>query len=140
MNPAKASEWEVPRGKALAFAVLFGASMAGVTYVLAAEKGPSPLRLVLIGLALLWTAPLEEWLFRDLLFSRLLLPRVGFLPATMVSSAIFALAHGRWSWPRVSVGILLCFWYVRTRSLSSCSIAHATHNAMLCTISLLQLL
>jgi membrane protease YdiL (CAAX protease family) len=76
----------------------------------------------------------EELAFRGLLFA-MLRRRFAFLPAAMISTSLFALAHGY-----SLIGFLSVFWsgflwawiYERTGSLIPGMVAHATNNLLVC--------
>lgn len=76
----------------------------------------------------------EELAFRGLLFA-MLRRRFAFLPAAMISTSLFALAHGY-----SLIGFLSVFWsgflwawiYERTGSLIPGMVAHATNNLLMC--------
>jgi membrane protease YdiL (CAAX protease family) len=81
---------------------------------------------------------LEEPLFRGVLYATLRL-RAATGPATLVSAAIFALAHGYGVVGFVSVfgsGVLWALAYERTRSLLPGMLAHAVSNVQATTIVL----
>jgi membrane protease YdiL (CAAX protease family) len=81
---------------------------------------------------------LEEPLFRGVLYATLRL-RLGPAPATLVSAALFALAHGYGVVGFVSVfvsGVLWALAYERTRSLLPGMLAHAVSNVQATTIVL----
>jgi hypothetical protein len=81
---------------------------------------------------------LEEPLFRGVLYGTLRL-RLGTAPATLVSAALFALAHGYGVVGFVSVfvsGVLWALAYERTRSLLPGMLAHAVSNIQATTIVL----
>ncbi len=74
----------------------------------------------------------EELAFRGLLFA-MLRRRFQFLPAALISAAIFALAHGYSPIGFISVlwsGFLWAWIYERTGSLIPGMIAHATNNLL----------
>src|SRR5574337_577447 len=76
----------------------------------------------------------EELAFRGLLFA-MFRRRFEFLPAAMISTTLFALAHGY-----SLIGFLSVFWsgflwawiYERTGSLIPGMVAHATNNLLVC--------
>ena len=81
---------------------------------------------------------LEEPLFRGILYGTLRL-RLGPAPATLVSAALFALAHGYGVVGFASVfasGVLWALAYERTRSLLPGMLAHAASNVQATTIVL----
>ena len=81
---------------------------------------------------------LEEPLFRGVLYATLRL-RLRTAPATLVSAAIFALAHGYGVVGFVSVfasGVLWALAYERTRSLLPGMLAHAASNVQATAIVL----
>jgi membrane protease YdiL (CAAX protease family) len=81
---------------------------------------------------------LEEPLFRGVLYATLRL-RAATAPATFVSAAIFALAHGYGVIGFVSVfasGVLWALAYERTRSLLPGMLAHAASNVQATVIVL----
>ncbi|HWC02101.1 MAG TPA: CPBP family intramembrane glutamic endopeptidase [Methylomirabilota bacterium] len=80
----------------------------------------------------------EELLFRGVLYGTLRL-RLGPLPATATSAALFALAHGYGLIGFVSVfvsGVLWALAYERTRSLLPGMLAHAASNVQATAIVL----
>jgi membrane protease YdiL (CAAX protease family) len=80
-------------------------------------------------------APLfEELVFRGLLFA-ILRRRFRFLPAALISAAIFGLAHGYGVVGLISVcwsGVLWAWIYERTGSLGPGILAHAINNLLVC--------
>jgi uncharacterized protein len=80
-------------------------------------------------------APLfEELVFRGLLFA-ILRRRFRFLPAALISAAIFGLAHGYGVVGLISVcwsGVLWAWIYERTGSLGPGILAHALNNLLVC--------
>jgi uncharacterized protein len=76
----------------------------------------------------------EELAFRGLLFA-MLRRRFTFLPAALLSAAIFALAHGYSLLGFISVmwsGFLWAWIYDRTGSLIPGMVAHAVNNLLVC--------
>jgi uncharacterized protein len=76
----------------------------------------------------------EELAFRGLLFA-MLRRRFSFLPAALLSSTIFALAHGYSVLGFISVlwsGFLWAWIYDRTGSLIPGMVAHAANNLLVC--------
>ena len=76
----------------------------------------------------------EELAFRGLLFA-MLRRRFDFLPAAMISTSLFALAHGYSAIGFISVfwsGFLWAWIYERTGSLVPGMIAHAINNLLVC--------
>ncbi|MGC4098510.1 MAG: type II CAAX endopeptidase family protein [Nitrospira sp.] len=76
----------------------------------------------------------EELAFRGLLFA-MLRRRFEFLPAAVISTSLFALAHGYSLIGFISVfwsGFLWAWIYERTGSLIPGMVAHATNNLLVC--------
>jgi uncharacterized protein len=76
----------------------------------------------------------EELAFRGLLFA-MLRRRLQFLPAALISTSLFALAHGYSLIGFISVfwsGFLWAWLYERTGSLIPGMIAHAMNNLLVC--------
>jgi uncharacterized protein len=76
----------------------------------------------------------EELAFRGLLFA-MLRRRFEFLPAAVISTSLFALAHGYSLIGFISVfwsGFLWAWIYERTGSLIPCMVAHAMNNLLVC--------
>jgi hypothetical protein len=76
----------------------------------------------------------EELAFRGLLFT-MLRRRFAFLPAALISTSLFALAHGYSLIGFVSVfwsGFLWAWIYERTGSLIPSMVAHAMNNLLVC--------
>ena len=83
----------------------------------------------------------EELAFRGLLYA-MLRRRFAFLPAALISTTLFALAHGYGLIGFISVfwsGFLWAWVYERTGSLIPGMIAHATNNLLVCLMVLLLL-
>lgn len=80
-------------------------------------------------------APLfEELVFRGLLFA-ILRRKFRFLPAALISAAIFGLAHGYGVVGLISVcwsGVLWAWIYEKTGSLAPGILAHAINNLLVC--------
>jgi hypothetical protein len=80
-------------------------------------------------------APLfEELVFRGLLFA-ILRRKFRFLPAALISAAIFGLAHGYGVVGLISVcwsGVLWAWIYEKTGSLGPGILAHAINNLLVC--------
>jgi membrane protease YdiL (CAAX protease family) len=94
--------------------------------------------LVLIVMAVLLAALVEEFIFRGLLF-RSIADRYGFLPGALVSAMLFGLIHtavgtGLAVWSLrltlVIVGFALASIYRRRRNLLASISAHAAFNAV----------
>jgi membrane protease YdiL (CAAX protease family) len=76
----------------------------------------------------------EELVFRGLLFA-ILRRKFRFLPAALISAAIFGLAHGYGVVGLVSVcwsGVLWAWIYEKTGSLGPSILAHAINNLLVC--------
>ena len=95
----------------------------------------SPSKLTVSLLEYVVFAPIfEEIAFRGLLYA-MLRRRLAFFPAAMISTSIFALAHGY-----SLIGFLSVFWsgflwawiYERTGSLFPGMVAHAVNNLLVC--------
>jgi membrane protease YdiL (CAAX protease family) len=105
--------------------------------VLTGGIGDTPLQLMLAVIAAVVLAPVaEEFLFRGLLH-RGLRRRLPLLPATAISSLVFAVVHVDvlFSQPLamvglVLVGVILALAYERTGSLIVPVVIHAVHNAV----------
>jgi membrane protease YdiL (CAAX protease family) len=106
-----------------------GGSWANPMFDLLINSSPSGWR----GLTLeagLWAPIFEELAFRAVLFAGLR-SRLGFVPAMLLSSALFGLFHS-YGWPGnlliAWVGCLLCWCYERTRSLFPGILLHSLFN------------
>lgn len=143
----------------VAVAVLSAAGLV-VDWVIALIAGPLGLTLhwtdwfdpdliwghgVEVGLTLLdylVFAPIfEEVVFRGVLFGTLR-RRMAFLPAALISAAVFAMAHGYGLLGLMSVctsGLIWAWGYERTRSLLPVVIAHFLNNLLVCSGLLLML-
>ncbi len=92
----------------------------------------TPLRAAVAILAVTVFGPVaEELVFRGLIF-RLGRRHWGFLPAALISSLVFGLAHGEpwFLFGLIGLGVLLAYIYDRTRSLTACIVTHSVHNAV----------
>ncbi len=85
-----------------------------------------------IVLALVVVAPFtEEFLFRGLIL-RGFLNRYSIIKAILVSALLFALTHYIFQFPGAFLtGILLAWWFVKTRSLLPCIYGHILNNALI---------
>ena len=117
--------------------VTLSGSDATPDQVLTGDIAETPLQLALAVLAAVVLAPLaEELIFRGLLH-RSLRTRMRLVPATIISSVIFAIVHVdvALSQPLALVGLTLvgavmAIAYERTGSLLVPVVIHATHNAI----------
>jgi len=117
--------------------VTLSGSDATPDQVLTGDIAETPLQLVLAVLAAVVLAPLaEELLFRGLLH-RSLRTRLRIVPATIVSSVLFAVVHVdvALSQPLALVGLtvvgaVMAVAYERTGSLVVPVVIHAVHNAI----------
>jgi membrane protease YdiL (CAAX protease family) len=117
--------------------VTLSGSDAEPEQLLTGDIAETPLQLALAVLAAVVLAPLaEELIFRGLLH-RSLRARMRIVPATIISSAIFAVVHVdvALSQPLALVGLVLvgavtAIAYERTGSLIVPVVIHATHNAV----------
>jgi len=92
----------------------------------------TPLRIAVAVLAVTVFGPVaEELVFRGLIF-RLGRRHWGFLPAALISSLVFGLAHGEpwFLFGLVGLGVLLAYIYDRTHSLTACIVTHSAHNGV----------
>ena len=85
-----------------------------------------------IVLALVVVAPFtEEFLFRGLIL-RGFLNRYSIIKAILVSALLFALTHYIFQFLSAFLaGILLAWWFVKTRSLLPCIYGHVLNNALI---------
>ena len=96
--------------------------------------GAPPIMAVSILEYVIFAPIFEELAFRGLLFA-MLRRRFAFLPAALISTSVFALAHGY-----SPIGFLSVFWsgflwawiYERTGSLIPGMVAHAMNNLLVC--------
>jgi membrane protease YdiL (CAAX protease family) len=117
--------------------VSLSGSEATPEQVLTGGIADTPLQLILAIVAAVVLAPIaEELLFRGLLH-RGLRRRMSLLPATVISSVVFAVVHVDvlFSQPLaivglVLVGVILALAYERTGSLIVPIVIHAVHNAV----------
>jgi membrane protease YdiL (CAAX protease family) len=126
-------------GSTLIVSILVALSGSDATpdQVLTGDIAETPLQLILAIIAAVVLAPLaEEFLFRGLLH-RSLRRRLALVPATALSSVLFAVVHIDVvvSQPLalvglVFVGVVLAIAYERTGSLVVPTIIHAVHNAV----------
>ena len=72
---------------------------------------------------------IEEIIFRGLIFDRLK-KAMPVIPAMVISSVLFGLAHGQiiWICYATAVGLVLAFIYHKTRSIIPCMTAHMVLN------------
>jgi membrane protease YdiL (CAAX protease family) len=83
----------------------------------------------MLPLALVAAPLFEEFIFRGLIFGGLR-RSVGFWPAALASSAVFAIMHTSISIvPVFALGLATAWAYERTRSLLAPMLAHAAYNA-----------
>jgi len=94
----------------------------------------STLDIAIVGLVLVFIAPLaEELIFRGV-FQGSLESAVGHWPGILIAAATFGLLHGRIRFIPVSLlGLLMGYLVMRTNSLPAGIVAHSIHNlAILC--------
>ncbi len=132
---------------ALTVSILAGIAYQGIVSGLGIESlEPSPVPERLLGEGIVRTitvgilvavGPLAEEVF----FRGFLLPAfvqgIGMLPGLIVSSAIFALAHGDLTviLPTFASGAILSWLYLRTRSIWPGFLAHAGQNSLAVTFA-----
>ncbi len=132
---------------ALTVSILAGIAYQGIVSGLGIESlEPSPIPERLLGEGIVRTltvgilvvvGPLAEEVF----FRGFLLPAfvqgIGMLPGLIVSSAIFALAHGDLTviLPTFASGAILSWLYLRTRSIWPGFLAHAGQNSLAVTFT-----
>jgi membrane protease YdiL (CAAX protease family) len=98
----------------------------------------SPAAKVITGILIIGVGPLaEEVFFRGFVFPGLA-NRFGVPAGMIMSSVLFSLAHGDIALfvPTFIAGIVLAWLYLRTGSLASPFIAHATQNAIAFSVTL----
>ena len=132
---------------ALTVSILAGIAYQGIVAGLGIESlepSPVPERLLGEGIVRMFTVgilvvvgPLAEEVF----FRGFLLPAfvqgIGMLPGLIVSSAIFAVAHGDLTviLPTFASGAILSWLYLRTRSIWPGFLAHAGQNSLAVTFA-----
>lgn len=136
--------WYKPTLVALVIYVIFSIALISITSFIFNNFDPNQVQNVGISstknyldkisgfLALVILTPLiEETLFRGLIFIGL--RRTGtFWTAALVSSGLFALAHGQWniSIDTFALGIALCYLAENTRSIVPGMLIHALKNSI----------
>ena len=132
------SHWRFPGWGWIWLSLGIGAAAAVIEAMavqrFATTKGrPEALAAFVFILASIFFAPVEEWLFRGVIL-RKLIRRTGPIAAALVSSALFAFAHG-WKLPwwalRFAGGLVLGGVYLRSGSLWPSIALHFSHNAVL---------
>lgn len=94
------------------------------------KTSPQILQLVFIGLSLVIITPIiEEILFRGILFKGLR-RKLPFWFAAVITSTIFALAHGQWNVAADTfiLSLVLCYLVERSGSVISAILLHAVKN------------
>ena len=132
---------------ALSVSILAGIAYQGIVSGLgidSLEPSPVPERLLGEGIVRAFTVgnlviigPLaEEVFFRGFLLSAFV-QGIGMLPGLIVSSAIFAVAHGDFTvlLPTFASGAILSWLYLRTRSIWPGFLAHAGQNTLAVTFA-----
>ena len=98
---------------------------------------------VVLCFSILTAAYLEESFFRFYLLARRDELKLSALPALIFSTALFSICHvyeGPWGFLNaVLSGTLLCFMFLRYRSLHGISIAHALYNLAVYIINTLSI-
>lgn len=81
----------------------------------------------------------EEVLFRGMLFD-MIRSRAGLVAAFVLSSALFAAMHLQPAVMAVALpsGMILCYAYIKTRSIFSCILLHMMNNALAMSFNVLQ--
>ena len=132
LPPLALGGWVMAGAMLIAISVVGGTSNDPFTNPildLLADDDPS-LGLRLLVDACLWAPLFEELGFRAALFGGLR-SRMGFLPAALISSTVFGVAHAYdpvGTAAIVGVGFAPAVLYERTRSIQACMLAHAVFN------------
>ncbi len=81
----------------------------------------------------------EEVLFRGMLFD-MIRSRAGLAAAFLLSSLVFAVMHLQPAVMAVALpsGMVLCYAYIKTRSIFSCILLHMMNNALAMALNVLQ--
>lgn len=111
-------EWSRGLGEAGAKSLSFGRSPAWIQWAIIVVLAPLT----------------EEWLFRGVLFHRFA-RRMGARRAQLLTSFLFAILHMN-PFGVFALGMMLQALYRRTRSLTTCVLAHALNNAVPLTLML----
>lgn len=110
-------------------AAAFGKEPQAIARALIGHRGPVALALDLYAVSLI-TPLAEELLFRGLVFGGLR-QRMPFVPAAVLSAALFTALHEMQAWPGVFfLGFALALAYERTRSLWAPMVSHAVVNGL----------
>jgi membrane protease YdiL (CAAX protease family) len=86
-----------------------------------------PVAILELTALLVFGSGIEEILFRGVYYSALR-KKFNALPATLLSSALFTMSHGRFSWDIFVTGCLAAYLYERTYSLVPSITAHIADN------------
>lgn len=110
-------------------AAAVGKEQQSIAQALLGHRGPAALALDLVAVAVL-TPVAEELLFRGVFFGGVR-QRLPFIPAAVVTTALFTIVHEPQAWPGVFVlGFGLALARERTRTLWAPIAAHATVNGL----------
>ena len=121
--------WATSIGIANAQAALLGAHPQTLVVAISAHRGLEAFALDMVSGAIV-VPFVEELFFRAVIFT-VLRQRMRFVPAAIISSAIFAVGHDVGSWiPVFVLGLGLAYLYDRRHSLWTNALAHGAVNAI----------